>query len=985
MTAAARALVAAAFAAFVGLAAFGAMPSTVSAATPALISGQQATLTGTGVSSIGALNLAAIPTIGNVLVMVGGNSSCALSGVSGGGVNTWQKARSSTTNDKLEIWYGSVDTATNGVTVTAGCTGAMRMNLTEWSGVTLTVETSAAQAGTTSPASAGSITTATANDLVIFGVADASGNTIGTPTGSWTAMTTVTAAPAIQKSWSQVPVAGTYSPSSTDTGTLSWDAVIAALKPCPTTVSDPGYVTSNAQSGKVNIYWSTPNQVMIARNTTNSFGTPAAGTVYAVNASLPTAGTVIFNGAAGSFTETIANGTYYYKIFTNCGRTYSAGAVLTVIPGNGNVAAWSYGTQATTLAAAGIDDNNAVVFGDNNGKVYGANAADGSLEYPVFTSPTNSIQSRPTLIPLSYSVTGKNVAYVSALDGFVYAIDTATGAQLWKSAVPGQNNQLASSPAVWLQQIAGLAICGAVTDVVFVGQRNPGAANNSVYALNAGTSNATSNGLGNCRTPSNTAVAPGDWLWKFTGATSGTPNMDAVIASSLVDYTNNVLWVTTNSFNGTNYNSQPSLWKLNVTTGQLANGTTSCGTGASTSCWNLGQTDSPPSMSGDGTWIYVGTNCIGSSCATQAATLNAVQISTGTVKTYNPGTGGNFGTGNIRGPYPLRWSSFGTTSTIARVGAPVTTVQNTSSASCVTPSMSLTAGNTVILVISAPSNFFSLPSPVVKVTAVTDSSNGANVYSRRVSMGVTAGPAGVEIWSATVGQSGSTTVTVGWSAATVSTCSLLQYSGVGAVGNWSQQFSTLSTNPTVASLATLDTNNWVVGAFGVAGTTLATSLTGTLVQTNTITGAAMAITENSTATKGGTVTNAITYAKKAWGAAAVELRSVAADTIVYSRDQTTHAIQFTGSTGQFDQIWILNPGVNVGTPVDDGAGRVWIAVGQGTIYQLDSWSGGQGIWWKSITPAASTVQLGDVSYDGISGRIYVGGSDGRMYGINVPF
>jgi len=98
-----------------------------------------------------------------------------------------------------------------------------------------------------------------------------------------------------------------------------------------------------------------------------------------------------------------------------------------------------------------------------------------------------------------------------------------------------------------------------------------------------------------------------------------------------------------------------------------------------------------------------------------------------------------------------------------------------------------------------------------------------------------------------------------------------------------------------------------------------------------------------------------------------------------------HAVQFTGSLGQFDQIWYLNPNVNVGTPVDDGAGRLWVGMGQGIIYQLDAWSGYQGSWYKSITPAASTVQLGDVSFDGISNRIYIGGSDGRVYGINVPY
>jgi len=114
---------------------------------------------------------------------------------------------------------------------------------------------------------------------------------------------------------------------------------------------------------------------------------------------------------------------------------------------------------------------------------------------------------------------------------------------------------------------------------------------------------------------------------------------------------------------------------------------------------------------------------------------------------------------------------------------------------------------------------------------------------------------------------------------------------------------------------------------------------------------------------------------------------VSADTIVYSRDQTVHGVQFTGSLGQFNQLYSLspNPSLNVGTPVDDGAGRLWVGMGEGKIYQLDAWSGTQGIWTKLLVPAASTVQLGDVSFDGISNRIYIGGSDGRVYGINVPY
>jgi hypothetical protein len=979
-------------AALLWLAALGVTPTPASAA-PAIVQQQIATSATSTVTSLSVTPTTT--TVGNVLVMIGANWGCNLLSVSGGGVTTWQRAAYSTSNSNVEIWYGVVDTASSAAVVAtlntqaspAGCgstaSGAQWMNFTEWSGLWAAVDAANAQAGSTSSASAPSITTTNASDLLLFGATESTSNSFGaSPTpGTWTAMTSPTATWTKQSSWYQnVAASGAYQPAVTDSGsTFRWEAAIAAFKACPATVSDPSYVTANAQNGQVNVYWSTPNQVMIARNTTNSFGTPANGTAYAVSAALPTAGTVIFNGAAGTFNESIANGTYYYKVFTNCGRTYSAGATLTVIPGNGNTALWSFVTQVTTLAAPGIDDNYAVVWGDNNGKLYGANAGDGTLKYPVFTSPTNSIQSRPSLIPASYSVTGVNVAYVSALDGYVYAVNTGTGAQLWKSTVPAVNNQLVGGPAIWLKAIQALAICGALTDVVFVGQRNTGTTTgNSVYALNGGTSNVTSNGVGNCN-PSN-PVVPGGYLWKFTGGGTN-PNMDSIVSTPFVDYTNNVLWVTSNAASGV---GQPSLWKFNVQNGLLANGTAACGTGAATSCWNLGHTDNPPSMSGDGSWIYVGTNCIPAGCATQAATLNAVQISTGTVKTYNPGTGGVNGTGNIRGPYPLRWTSFGTTSTIARVNNNIT-VQNTSQATCQV-SLAMTAGNTAIVVVTAPSNFNGI-SPNWKITGVTDTSN--NLYSRRAYQGVTAGPVGVQIWSATIGATGTVTVTANFGGSIVSTCSLAQYSGVGAIGSPANNFSTSSTNPTVsntnAGVTTFDTNNWVVAGFATAGTSLATSLTGTLLQTTTITGLAMALTDNSIAAQGGTWTNAITYAKKAWGAAAVELRSVSADQIVYSRDQTMHAVQFTGSLGQFNQVWGLQPNVNVGTPVDDGAGRLWVGAGQGIIYQLDAWSGIQGIWWKSITPAASTVQLGDVSFDGISNRIYIGGSDGRVYGINVPY
>ena len=359
-------------------------------------------------------------TAGNVLIMVGGTSTGSLSGVSGGGVGNWFKAQSSTTNTHIEIWYGAVDIATNTslttpVTITAATAGGMWMTLMEWSGVSLTIDQSGAQAGTSSPASAPSITTTNANDLVILGIADNIGNTFGSPsTGTWTALTAVTT-PEAQTTWYSIAAAtATFNATVTETA-HTWDAAIAALKGCAATTSDASYVTGNGKNGVVNIYWASPNQVLIVRNTSNSFGTTTNGTAYQVGGGAPGGlGTIVHSGAGnvapGTFNESIANNTYYYKVWTNCALIYSTGVVVSVAPATTSL--WSYVTTAATLAAPGIDSNNAVVWGGNDNKVHGVNAADGTLEYPVFTQPTNAIQARPMLIPNSYSVTGLNVAYV---------------------------------------------------------------------------------------------------------------------------------------------------------------------------------------------------------------------------------------------------------------------------------------------------------------------------------------------------------------------------------------------------------------------------------------------------------------------------------------------------------------------------------------------------------------------------------------------
>lgn len=560
--------------------------------------------------------------------------------------------------------------------------------------------------------------------------------------------------------------------------------------------------------------------------------------------------------------------------------------------------------------------------------------------------------------------------------------------------MPGSNN-LQGGAAVWLQAIRQLPICGVYVDAVFVGSRISGNnTGNSVYALNGGTTPVTSGGGNKCRA-SGTVVQPGDYLWQFTGASGGTPNMAPINSTPYIDYNNNVVWVTSNAANGL---TQPSLWKINVQTGMLANGTTACGTGASTSCWNLGHTDSSPSPSGDGTWIYVGTNCIPAGCATQAATLNAVSVAGGTVQTYNPGTAGSNGTGHIKNPYPMLSTSFGTQSSGVTYVNSKSTAQSSNSTSCAvdmgagaSPTNGLTAGNTVIVSLA-------LPVAAYKTVNVTD--NRGSIYSRRRFLFATG--LAVELWSATIATGSGTVVTASFGAySTKSTCAVAQYSGVGAINNSVVALGfTASGSGTTASLAwptagtpTLDTNNRVVAGFAYAVAGAFTASLGSVRTSATMTGLSGAIEDNGTS--GGAkaaVTTSATHATGTWVGVAVELRSVAVDQIVYTRDTSPHGIQFAGSlsttvTTTFNPTWQACCPGTISGPVDDGQGRLYFGSSNGKLLQYDAWSGSFGVWNDTtlhpapqVAPGVTTI-LGDPSYDGVLNRLYFGGNDGRVYAI----
>jgi hypothetical protein len=297
---------------------------------------------------------------------------------------------------------------------------------------------------------------------------------------------------------------------------------------------------------------------------------------------------------------------------------------------------WSAPTSAASLAPPALDPwSNIVVSGSNDTKLYGVRDTDGVKVFAPFTTG-GAIQERPAMVPAGFRTpaTAVNIAYVTSQDGFVYAIDTSTGAQVWRSPSLAPANMLQGGAGVWLQAFAPLPICGTTVDVVFVGTRDTGTTSaNKIYALNGSGSTVTTTGGGNC---TSTSVSPGGVLWTFTG---GGPNPALHYISSVpyLDYVDTV-WVTSRANAGT----QPALWRLDAANGTLR------------ATWTLGQLgdgdvsasagiDGGPMASFDRDFVYVGTN---------AGVLSAVRMSDGTVVSHTPAGGA----GAIKGsPY---WLSF---------------------------------------------------------------------------------------------------------------------------------------------------------------------------------------------------------------------------------------------------------------------------------------------------------------------------------------
>ncbi|MDD4308883.1 MAG: choice-of-anchor D domain-containing protein [Candidatus Cloacimonetes bacterium] len=106
------------------------------------------------------------------------------------------------------------------------------------------------------------------------------------------------------------------------------------ITPAAGILNPTGFTATPVSHNQINLAWTrnvTPDNVMVARNTVNTFGTPSGS--YSVGNSISGGGEVIYNSSGTSYNDTgrTANTPYYYKAWSVNGGTptYSSGTTAT--------------------------------------------------------------------------------------------------------------------------------------------------------------------------------------------------------------------------------------------------------------------------------------------------------------------------------------------------------------------------------------------------------------------------------------------------------------------------------------------------------------------------------------------------------------------------------------------------------------------------------------------------------------------------------
>jgi hypothetical protein len=106
---------------------------------------------------------------------------------------------------------------------------------------------------------------------------------------------------------------------------------VAVNAATPAVVNPTAFTATTVSKSQINLAWTknaANDSVMVATNSTSTFGTPIAGTAYVATDPITGGGTVIYNGSASGFNHSslIPSTQYFYKAFSvDAGKNYSAG------------------------------------------------------------------------------------------------------------------------------------------------------------------------------------------------------------------------------------------------------------------------------------------------------------------------------------------------------------------------------------------------------------------------------------------------------------------------------------------------------------------------------------------------------------------------------------------------------------------------------------------------------------------------------------
>ncbi|MGC1107252.1 MAG: PQQ-binding-like beta-propeller repeat protein [Candidatus Acidiferrales bacterium] len=400
-----------------------------------------------------------------------------------------------------------------------------------------------------------------------------------------------------------------------------------------TFVQNVANLAATAGNAQVALTWAYPAAIgTVLKNTTgvlilrsssgvpvNKSSVPADGTTYALCATIGN-GTVVFNNTAlaTTFTDSSsdtcgapANGaTYYYKVFTqdsahNYNTSGTTGGSLTVPEVSATPSAsapyssnWITATYSTTLAPPSLFPGLVAMLGTQTNFMFAINANTGMRSYPPL-SLGGAITGRSPVIDAADSSLAEDMLYVADQSGLAYGIAADTGQTVWVvDPLNAGGTPFLAAGALLVKNFANSSYTLS-HDLLVLGTRNAlTLTGNAIVAVDGNT---------------------GATLWSDVGGTGtgaiAIPKMDIITATPTISYTANTIWVTSESNGGT----QPSLWELNANTGKVL------------ATLFLGDIDSSPVLTPDGSTLFVGTD---------AGTVYAINTSTATVITSIVGVDG---------------------------------------------------------------------------------------------------------------------------------------------------------------------------------------------------------------------------------------------------------------------------------------------------------------------------------------------------------